>query len=148
MFILALLTTFTMAHADAGSMPWATLNKNVTCGGIVDTKESLDFKSVGDAQVLKAESKDGRLLIFADLHRPGQVRWLVNEALSDEDYDRREALLKSIAPSDADFIRSLTQTRQAQIYSGMFDHYVNLDFSTKTRALSLSCAEANLFRTE
>jgi hypothetical protein len=148
MFILSLLATMAFAHADAGSLPWYPLNKTVICGGTVDASESLDFHTVGNAAVLGAQSKDGRIMVYVDLQKTGQVRWLINEALTDDEYDRREAVVKTLPPADADFIRSLTTTRQTQIYSGMTDHFVNLDFTAKKRSLSLSCQEADLFRAE
>jgi hypothetical protein len=139
---LTLILTLTpnSAKADALSMDWPTRNSKVICGGIVDG-ETLNMRVSVPGEVMTAESSNGRILIFVDLHKPGQVRWTFSDAMSDDEYEKREAIAKKLTPDEATLIRALTKGRQTDLYMGFTDGIVHLHTTFGDRAMSMSCQE-------
>jgi hypothetical protein len=140
LFFLALaIFTTAAAQAEPASLPWPSRNSDVICGGTVDG-ETLAMR-VSTDDVLAAESVTGRIMVYVDLHRPGQVRWLIADVLGDDDYDQRQELLKKLTAEDADLIRKITAGRQIDIYAGLTDGIVHLRTDFGKRSFSLSCQE-------
>ena len=137
---LTLTVTSNSARADAISMDWPTRNSKVICGGIVDG-ETLNMRISVPGEVMTAESSNGRILIYVDLHKPGQVRWIFTDAMSDDEYDKREAIAKKLTPDEATLIRALTKGRQTDLYMGFTDGIVHLLTTFGDRAMSMSCQE-------
>jgi hypothetical protein len=140
-FIFALLGVSAQLHAV--EVRWPQKGTKITCGVTVDDK-SLAIKEVLPNELLKAEADDGRVLVYIDLHKEGQVHWALNEAANDADYEKREAILSRLAPEDAALIKALSHSRQYDMYTGLTDGLVHLrqDFGDKN--ISLSCQEIPL----
>ncbi|MGZ3721366.1 MAG: hypothetical protein ACXVA9_00465 [Bdellovibrionales bacterium] len=137
-FIFAALMS--NAKADTGTVAWPSRNSKVICGATVDG-EALDFHVVVANELIGSQSKDERVLVYVDLHKPGQVRFVLNEAISDSEYEAREAAMAKLAPEEADLMRALTVSRQTELYAGIAEGYVHLSTIMKKRTLSLSCQE-------
>lgn len=131
----------------AAEVYWHKKQTKVICGATVDN-QTLNVKVVVANELLKAESPDGRVLIYMDLHREGQVRWVFSEVMSDAEYEKREALIAKLSPDEADLIKSFTKARQFDLYAGFTEGYVHLrqDFGSKN--ISLSCQETALITLE
>ena len=140
-FIFAFLNISLQLHA--AEVRWPNKGTKVTCGATVDNK-TVTVKEVLPNELLKAETEDGRVLVYIDLHKESQVRWVINEAANDADYEKREAVLAKLTPEDANLIKALSHSRQYDIYTGFTDGYVHLrqDFGDKN--ISLSCQETPL----
>lgn len=127
-------------QAFSAEVYWHKKQTKVICGATVDN-QTLDVKVSVANEVLKAESPDGRVLIFIDLHKEGQVRWVFSEVINDADYERREALMAKLSSEEADLLKSFTKARMFDLYAGFSEGYVHLrqDFGSKN--ISLSCKE-------
>ena len=128
------------ARAEAISIDWPTRNSKVICGGIVDG-ETLSMRISVPGEVMTAQSSNERILIYVDLHKPGQVHWLFTDTMSDEQYEKREAAIKKLSPEEASLIRELTKGRQNEIYMGLTDGYVHMLTTFGNRSMSMSCQE-------
>src|ERR1035437_3321435 len=137
---VALIFSFT-AHAESGTVSWPSRNSKVICGAMVDG-ESLDFHVVVPGELLGSSSKDERILLYVDLHKAGQVHLAFVEALTDDEYDQREAAMTKLSPEEAELMRALTASRQNDLYAGITpDRFVHLETIMKKRTLSVSCQE-------
>jgi hypothetical protein len=139
-FALFFAISPSIAKADALSIDWPIRNSKVICGGIVDG-ETLNMRISVPGEVMTAESSNGRILIFVDLHKPGQAHWIFTDAMSDDEYDKREAITKKLTPDEAALIRALTKGRQTDLYMGFTDGIVHLRTTFGDRAMSMSCQE-------
>lgn len=129
------------AYAAPASIDWPTRNSKVVCGGIADGTDLEMRISIPDER-LAAETKDGRVLLYVDLHKPGQVRWVMAEGMSDADYDNRETLLAKLSPEEAALVRRISAAHLTDLYTGLTaDGYVHLDREQGKLKLSLSCQE-------
>lgn len=145
------LTRVNVIHAEAvisssASANWPTRGTRVTCGcgGMVDL-QPLNMRVVIPDEVLSAESGDGRALIYIDLHKPAQVRWLIADGMSDQEYERREMILAKLSPEEADQIRKLSSNRQTDLYTGMTEGFVTLRVQSPSgKSLDLSCQETTV----
>jgi hypothetical protein len=99
---------------------------------------------VTKGELLAAESADGRVLIYIDLHKSARVHWAMMQALSDDDYAKREAILAKLSPDDANQLRKISSTKTSEFYSGMTDGYVTWRTSSKAGNVSLSCQEIQI----
>ena len=133
-------TFLNFARAEVGTVDWAERDSKVICGGMVDDVD-LNFRTVTANELLAAESSDGRILLYLDLHKPGQVRAAFNEGLTDAEADQREALLAKLSPEEAELIRKLSSGRQSDFYLGLTEGYFLLQTSSRGHSMSLSCKE-------
>jgi hypothetical protein len=101
-------------HADSVFVPWPMRHSRVVCGGTVDGI-NLDVRISIAGEVLKAESDSGRILIFVDLHKEGQVRWVISEVAKEK--------------------------RTVDLYMGMTDGYVDMSSTTDNHTFNMSCQE-------
>lgn len=140
-FIFAFMNLSLQLHATG--VRWPQRGTKVTCGATVDNN-ALAIKEVLPNELLKAEADDGRVLIYIDLHKEGQVHWAFNEAATDADFEKREAIVSKLAPEDAALIKALSHSRQYDIYTGLTEGFAHLrqDFGLKN--ISLSCQETPL----
>lgn len=135
--ILALFSA--PAMADSASIEWPSRNSKVVCGGMVD-QTSLKM-SVVTADLLKGESDSGRALVFISLSKPGRVRFVLANGLTDAEYEKREAILEKLPKEDAALMRKLTMSHQSDIYMGLTEGFVHYETASGERSLSLSCRE-------
>lgn len=143
MKMLLLISTFLLtdfAVADTASVAWPSRQSIVTCGGLADG-EDLRLRVVIPNEVLAAETENGRLLIYLDLHKPGQVHIAMNDGITDEESVAREAALAKLPPDEAELLRRLSFTRHSEFYMGLTEGFAHLTISTRARSLSLSCKE-------
>ena len=138
--VLMVFLSFNFAHATVGTVEWAARNSKIICGGTVDDVD-LNFRVVVPNELLAAESDNGRFLLYADLHKPGQVRFVFNDALTDEDSAKRDALLAKLSPEDAALVRMMTMNRQSDLYMGLTDGFVLMQSDFGTHHLSIGCQE-------
>jgi len=103
-------------HADSVFVPWPLRHTNVVCGGTVDGVDLKMRVSVA-GEVLKAESDNGRILIFVDLHKEGQVRWLISEVAKEK--------------------------RTVDLHMGMTDGFVDMNSTADDHTFSMSCQEVS-----
>ncbi len=136
----ALLTAASLAQATTASVSWPSRNSQVLCGGTVDN-EDLQMRMVIENELLAGDSVNGRVLLYIDLHRPGQARVVVAEGFTDSDYEKREAALAKLSPEEAALLRGLSASRQADFYLGFSEGYFHLTTASGERTLSLSCQE-------
>jgi|GEM_PF-6699431 len=141
-YAIALVLLFSFAAlADSASTTWPTRGTKVTCGGDVDG-QPMKFHVVAESALLAGESVNNRILIYIDLRKPAQVRWLISDAVTDEQYQKREAVLAKLPKEDSDFVRALTATRQTEMYMGMTDGYITMFTTARTgQTMSISCQE-------
>jgi hypothetical protein len=129
------------AFAAPASIDWPARSSKVVCGGSADGTELAVRVSVPN-EVLAAETADGRVLVYIDLHKPGQVRWVMNEGMSDADYDQRQALIAKLSPEEAELVKKISASQQTDLYTGLtVDGFVHLDRTSGKLRLSLSCQE-------
>jgi hypothetical protein len=114
MLSLIFMSLLGVARADSNDIAWPTRNSKVICGGTVDG-ETLKVRNSVPGEVLTAESSNERILIFIDLHKPGQVRWLVSEVGAEK--------------------------RTMDLYMGMTDGFVTMDSTADAHTFSMSCQE-------
>lgn len=127
------------SFAGSLSMEWKGRNSKVICGGLVDGKE-LDMKVSIPNERMKAET--GRMLIFIDLQKEGLVRWVMSDSMTDEEYDKREAIMAKLSSEEQALLKSISVGRQTDLYSGMTaDGYVTIMQSMGKRSFSLACQE-------
>jgi hypothetical protein len=138
--LASLISTVPVVSSSA-SANWPTRGTLVTCGGMVD-RQPLNMRVVVADEVLAADSGDGRALIYIDLHKPAQVRWLIADGMSDQEYEKREMILAKLSADDADQIRKLSASRQTDLYTGMTDGFITLRVQSPSgKSLDLSCQE-------
>lgn len=138
---LVLSVMSSSAFAGSAEVNWYSRGTYVICGGMVDG-ETLNVRVSVPNEVLAAESPDHRALIFIDLHKPAQVRWMISDGMSDEDYEKREAIVAKLPADEAQLIRKISENRVTDLYSGMTNGFVTLKTSTKSgRSVDLSCQE-------
>jgi hypothetical protein len=135
-----LLTWGILSFAEPASIVWPTRNTKVVCGGDVDGRP-LQMRVVIANELLAGESENGRILIYIDLHKPAQVRWVFSDTLTDDQYAKREAALAKLSTDEANLLRALTGTRETDLYMGMTDGFVTLRTTSKGQSMSVSCQE-------
>lgn len=140
-------TVFFAGSSFATEVYWHKKQTKVICGATIDN-QSVSLKVVRANELLKAESPDSRVLIYIDLHREGQVRWVFSEMMTDAEYEKREALISKLSPDEAELVKSFSKARQFDLYAGFTEDYVHLrqDFGAKN--ISLSCRETPLIKLE
>ncbi len=131
------------ALAQSTEIRWPGRNSKVICGGSVDG-ETLKFRVVLENELIASESTGGRLLLYVDLHKEGQVRMAMNEGATDDDYEKREAILVKLQPAEAELIRALSAARQYDLHMGMTQGFVNIQQNFGKRSITLSCQEIGL----
>lgn len=134
------LSVASFAHADEVSVAWPSRNSVVICGGSADQVD-LKMRVVVENELLAAEADNGRALIYVDLHKPGQARVVTLDGLSDEEFEKREAILAKLSPEDREFLKALASPRQSDFYLGFYDGFIHLDSMQGKRTLSFSCQE-------
>lgn len=129
------------AMAEPVSTTWPSRGTKVTCGGDVDG-QPMKFHVVAEHELLGGESLNNRILLYVDLHKPGRVRWVISDTVSDEQYQKREEVLAKLPKDDSNFVRDLTASRQTDIYTGMTEGFVTMMTTTRTgQSMSISCQE-------
>ena len=134
------LSLSSFAHANTETIDWPSRNSKVVCGGRVDG-EDLKLHIVTAGEIMGGESVNGRILLYVDLHKAGQAHLLISDALTDAEYDKRQAILAKLSPEDAELFQKITKTRVIELYSGFIDGIVQFDINYADRSLSLSCQE-------
>lgn len=138
--ILMTLVQVTAAPAETASVQWPSRDSNVVCGGSADGEE-MNVRVVLENELLAAESKNERLLIYIDLHKAGQARIVMAEGMTDADYEKREAALGKLDADEVAVLRKLTAGRTSDFYVGFAEGYVHFETASGGRSLSLSCQE-------
>lgn len=128
------------AHAGEAAIEWPSRKSKVVCGGAVDD-EPLDLKVMAETAMLKAVSKSDRIFLFIDLHKPGQVRFLMNDSLTDQEFSLQEQILAKLSPAEADLVSALFANRLSDFYTGLTEGFVHLVTAQGKRTLNLSCQE-------
>ncbi|MGE3262255.1 MAG: hypothetical protein AB7K68_10790 [Bacteriovoracia bacterium] len=139
-FFLPIFLWSVAARAGEAAIEWPSRNSKVVCGGTVDD-EPLDLKVMAETAMLKAVSKSDRVFLFIDLHKPGQVRFLMNDSLTDQEFAMREQILAKLNPAEADLVSALFANRLSDFYTGLTEGFVHLVTAQGTRTLNLSCQE-------
>lgn len=134
------LALSSVAQAAPNSIDWPTRNSKVICGGTVDGTE-LNIRIVTPGELMGAESENSRILVYMDLHKPGQLHLAISDSLTDEEYDKRQAILKQLSPEDAALFQKITMTRVMEFYVGFTEGVADLRLSYANRVMSLSCQE-------
>jgi hypothetical protein len=139
--LFAFLLAFPLfAHAENPSVEWPARNSKVICGGIVDG-DDLEMKVVVANELLKAESKNERVLLYVDLHKAGQVRLVMVDALNDAELAKLDAILAKLSPEDASLMSAFRSSHVTDFYMGMTDSFVHLTSAFGKRSFSFSCQE-------
>ena len=144
-FILSMSFTFAGATSlksdtTTGEVEWRARNSKVICGGMIDG-ESLKFHVVAENEIVGGKSSDERILIYLDLHKPGQLHLLMTEAMSDGEYEHREAIVAQLSPPDAELIRALTPSRNFDLHIGFTDGLASYYMIAKKHTISVGCEE-------
>lgn len=140
---LLMLTALNVAPVKSSDVwvSWPARGSKVICGGTLDGQD-LKIREVLPDELLAADSESERALIYIDLHRQGQVRWVFSETMTDADYAARQALLAKLSPEEAALVKNLTANRHSDFFAGPTDAgFVHLRTDSGTRSLSLSCQE-------
>lgn len=122
------------------SVSWPSRNSKVICGGIADG-EDLQIKVVVENELLKAESSNERILLYIDLHKAGQVRLAMVEALSDAELANLDAVLAKLSKEDAEALKLFRTSHTTDFYMGMTDGFVHLTTTFGKRTFTFSCRE-------
>lgn len=129
-----------LASAQSASVEWPSRDSKVICGGTVDD-EDLEVKVVVENDLLKAESNSGRLLLYIDLHKPGQVHFAMVDSLNDDETAQRDAALAKLSPEDAAILRAVSASHITDFFTGFTDGIVQYASYVGKRSTSLSCQE-------
>jgi hypothetical protein len=66
------------------------------------------------------------------------------EGMADEDFEKREELLKKLSNEEAALVRKLSAGRQMEIYGGFADKFVHLRTDFGKQSFTFSCQEVAL----
>jgi hypothetical protein len=139
--VLGLALSFSsFAHADTATIDWPTRNSKVICGGSVDGTD-LVVRAIPGGELMTAESANTRILIYIDLHKPGQVHWVISDSLNDDEYDRRQAIIAKLSPEDALLFTKITATHTTELFSGFMEGVLQMNMNYGDRTFSMSCQE-------
>lgn len=137
--LLVAIFSSSAVMASPLAMEWRARHSKVVCGGTVEGQE-LDMQVSVVNEVMKAEA--GRFVIFIDLHKEGQIRWVLGDAMTDQEYAQREAMLAKLSPDEQVALKSITASRLTDLYTGMNpDGFVHIMQTANEKVFSLSCQE-------
>lgn len=138
-FTVFILLCATQTFAANPTIQWP--NQKIVCGGTVDG-EDLNVRVVLPNELLAAESKNGRVLIYLDFHKVGQIHVAMNDGISDDEAEVRDQALAKLDAKEAVLMRALSGPRQSEFFVGLSaEGFAHFQTQSRERSYSLSCQE-------